>query len=52
MSRGLGDVYMSQVVYNLSGSVVARGTVGNMPTMPKGVLIVKTGDKAQKVVVK
>ncbi len=24
----------------LSGSVVARGTVGNMPAMPKGVLIV------------
>ena len=46
------DANTPVVVYNLSGSVVARGTVGNMPTMPKGVLIVKTGDKAQKVVVK
>jgi hypothetical protein len=39
-------------VYNLNGTVVARGTVGNMPAMPKGVLVVKTGDKAKKVVVK
>ena len=39
-------------VYNLNGTVVARGTVGNMPAMPKGVLIVKTGDKVKKVVVK
>ena len=46
------DANTPVVVYNLSGSVVARGTVGNMPAMPKGVLIVKTGDKAQKVVVK
>ena len=46
------DANTPVVVYNLSGSVVARGTVGNMPTMPKGVFIVKTGDKAQKVVVK
>ena len=46
------DTNIPVVVYNLSGSVVARGTVGNMPTMSKGVFIVKTGDKAQKVVVK
>ena len=39
-------------VYNLSGSVIATGTAGNMPALPKGVLIVKTGDKARKVVVK
>jgi hypothetical protein len=39
-------------VYNLNGSVVARGTAGNMPAMPKGVLLVKTGDKVKKVVVK
>ena len=39
-------------VYNLNGSVVARGTAANMPTLPHGVLLVKTGDQVKKVVVK
>lgn len=46
------DATTPVTVYNLSGSVVARGTVGNMPAMPKGVLIIKTGDNAKKVLVK
>lgn len=39
-------------VYNLSGQAVAHGTVGNMPAMPKGAMIVKTGNKVKKVMVK
>lgn len=39
-------------VYNLAGQVVARGTAANMPAMPKGAMIVKTGDKVKKMLVK
>lgn len=39
-------------VYNLAGQVVARGTAANMPAMPKGAVIVKTGDKVKKMLVK
>ena len=46
------DASTPVTVYNLSGSVVARGTVGNMPAMPKGALIVKTGSQVKKVIVK
>ena len=51
-TKAITDASTPVTVYNLSGSVVAAGTVGNMPALPKGVLIVKTGDKARKVVVK
>lgn len=37
-------------VYNLAGQVVARGTAANMPAMPKGAAIVKTGDKVKKTI--
>lgn len=39
-------------VYNLAGQVVARGTAANMPAMLKGAVIVKTGDKVKKMLVK
>ena len=35
-------------VYSLSGTIVVRGTAGNMPTTPRGVYLVKTGDKVVK----
>ena len=61
VANGIGKTTASQtpadpntpvVVYNLSGSVVAQGTVGNMPAMPKGAMIVKTGNSVKKVIVK
>ena len=40
-------------IYNMQGAVVARGTAGNAPSLPtKGAYIVKTGDKARKIVSK
>ena len=36
-------------VYSLGGTIVAQGTAANMPTVPKGVYVVKTGSKTVKV---
>ncbi len=47
------DATTPVTIYNMQGAVVARGTVGNAPSLPaKGAYIVKTGDKARKIVSK